>query len=247
MKNFNSEELLSFWKRGKSLDTAIYSLTDTAFQEEYNKQSSKFEDKTRATLETISSGGIPSVSGGFAELGKTLQLKSTIDMARRGLKNNLLNKINSGELSGLGYETPIKSSDIPQIIPLHVWPQNVDKINWDSSSFLENGINFLKIRIIKKSALKKKLDSTKEFSLPRIKVKAKKTGRPSLKAMVIEAYEYLKKEGSIDYSIDLKSHTELIQKTVQALNPEITGTAGMAHEAIRRAISKQFQADKNNL
>lgn len=89
--------------------------------------------------------------------------------------------------------------------------------------------------------------SKKENYLQKIEVKDKKVGRPSIKEKIIAAYEHLKERNIIDYSKTLKSHTEIIQKTVQALDSDITGTAGMEHEAIRRAISERFQADKNNL
>lgn len=114
-------------------------------------------------------------------------------------------------------------------------------------SFLEVLTDYYRWHFINQKDEKSKEHIKKEISPPKIKIENKKTGRPSLKEKIIEAYEFLKKEGSIDYSKTLKSHTEIIQKTVQAQNPEITGTAGMAHEAIRRAISKHFQTDKNNL
>ena len=155
----------------------------------------------------------------------------------------------SDEIVGLGYEAPIKTSDKPQIIPLHIWPRKIKELNWNESSFSKNGITFLNIHLIKKSALREVNNKSEEnkTSLPKAIIEDRKTGRPSLKNKIIAAYNLLKKEGSIDYSKTLKSHTDLIQKTVQALNPDITGTAGMQHEAIRRAVSKRFQTEKNNL
>ena len=44
------------------------------------------------------------------------------------LKLNLLNKIISEKLIGLGYEAPIKSADYPKIIPLHIWPHKINEI-----------------------------------------------------------------------------------------------------------------------
>lgn len=114
-------------------------------------------------------------------------------------------------------------------------------------SFLEILTDYYRWHFINQNDENSKEHIKKEISPPKIKIEDKKTGRPSLKEKIIAAYEFLKKEDSIDYSKTLKSHTEIIQKTVQALNPEITGTAGMAHEAIRRAISTRFQEDKNNL
>lgn len=114
-------------------------------------------------------------------------------------------------------------------------------------SFLEVLTDYYRWHFINQNDENSKEHIKKEISPPKIPIKDKKTGRPSLKEKIIAAYEFLKKEGSIDYSKTLKSHTEIIQKTVQALNPEITDTAGMAHEAIRRAIGENFKTDKTNL
>jgi hypothetical protein len=78
------------------------------------------------------------------------------------------------------------------------------------------------------------------------KAKKPKIGRPSRQKEIIAAYEDLKKSGLIDYSIPLKSHTELIQKNIQKLFPEIKDITGMKHEAIRRYIGSRFQEDRDN-
>jgi len=114
-------------------------------------------------------------------------------------------------------------------------------------SFLEVLTDYYRWHFINQNDENSKDHIKKEISPPKIKIEDKKTGRPSLKEKINAAYEFLKKEGSIDYSKTLKSHTEIIQKTVQALNPEITDTAGMAHEAIRRAVGENFKTDKTNL
>jgi hypothetical protein len=87
-------------------------------------------------------------------------------------------------------------------------------------------------------------NTNKETTIPEIKVEDKKTGRPSLKKKIIAAYIELKKREKIEYSQKLKSHTKLIQETVQALFPEIKSTKGMEYEAIRRAVGDLFHADK---
>lgn len=244
MENFNSEELFNFWKKGKTLNSAIYSFTSYELQKQYDDLEK--EDKSRNPWKDDPTA-IPNISGGLAAVSEAIFHKGKMDDARDKLKWDLLKNILSEKVIGLGYESPVTTESKPKIIPLHIWPQKADKINWNDSSFLENGINFLNIRIIKKSALKKKPDNKKKIFSPKIKIENKKMGRPSLKNQIIEAYEYLKKEGAIDYSKTLKSHTELIQKTVQALYPEITSTAGMAHEAIRRALGSCFQTDRDNL
>ena len=68
-----------------------------------------------------------------------------------------------------------------------------------------------------------------------------------MKSEIIEAYEFLKSEDAIDFTKSIKAHTQLIQEIVRRLYPEITGNKGMQTEAIRRAISDRFHADKKNL
>jgi len=162
---------------------------------------------------------------------------SQVETAKNNMQNNLYDKIISGKLIAIGYKAPIKS-DFPILIPPHMWPPENTDI--DKSSISANGIDFVRVRIIKKSAFK---NSNKE-NHKKIKIEDKPIGRPSIQNEIINAYEYLKKEGNIDYSKALKSHTALIQKTVQNASPEIKGTKGMAHEAIRRAVSKRFHDDK---
>jgi hypothetical protein len=244
LENLNSKELLNLWKKGKTLYASIYVFTASNLQKKYNDLEQ--EDKSRNPWKDDPSA-IPNISGGLAAVSETIFHKGKMNDARDELKWNLLENILSEKVIGLGYEAPVTTVSKPKIIPLHLWPRKIKELNWDNSSILKHGINFSDIRLVKKSAFKKKPDNKKPISLPKIRIEDKKTGRPSLKEKVIEAYKFLKKEDSIDYSKTLKSHTEIIQKTVQALNPEITGTAGMAHEAIRRAISERFKVDKANL
>lgn len=243
MENLNPKDLLNLWKKGKTLYSGMYAFTAYELQKKCTDLELKLNNKSRNPWENNTSEK-PNIATGLSAVSETIFLQGKIDSARDELKWDLLENILSEKVIGLGYEAPVTTESKPKIIPLHIWPRTIKEINWDNSSILKHGITFSDIRLIKKSAFKKKTDNKKSISAPKTPIKDKKTGRPSLKEKIIEAYEFLKKEGSIDYSKTLKSHTEIIQKTVQTLNPEITDTAGMAHEAIRRAISKQFQADK---
>jgi hypothetical protein len=146
----------------------------------------------------------------------------------------LCEKIISEHLIAIGHP---KSSNFLARVPIYLFePENMDL---DKSCISGSGIDYSAIRIIENITLNNKK------SLPsNISVENKNIGRPSLKEKIIAAYKYLKKHGRIDYSKFLKSHTEIIQKTVMQLYPEIVSTDGMEHEAIRRAIGEQFKADR---
>lgn len=242
MENIPPQELENFWKKGKTLYASLYQFTAPEILQEYNDLELKLKNHTHNRGD-IKNSILPTLSAGLADLSNLVFLQSQIETIRDKLKWDLLNIILSEKLIGIGYETPVKSSDKPQIIPLHIWPQKIKEINWDDSSILKNGVQFLNIRIIKKLPAKK---STTDKGIILPKAEKKKVGRPSRKKEIIAAYEDLKKAGLIDYSIPLKSHTELIQKNIQKLFPEIKEIKGMKHEVIRRYIGDRFQEDRNN-
>lgn len=241
MEQFSPQELLEFWKKGKSLYSALFIWTDSLIRKEYESLFSKRQNENKRIFKD--GDVLPSLALTLLDANNAMQLNSQIEQAVEKLKYDLLNKAISEKLFLFGYEAPVKSSDTPQIIPLHVIPQKISEINWQESSFQKNGIQFLNIRVINKlpqnKLIKKKSVTPPKLNIPRI-------GRPSRQKEIIKAYEDLKADGYINYLAPLKSHTELIQKTVQKLFPEITDTKGMAYEAIRRYIGVAFQKDKNS-
>lgn len=241
VEQFSPQELLEFWKKGKPLHSALFVWTDSFIREEHKNLTGRRKTENRPTFNDAEA--FASVGRSLLDMSNLIQLNSQIEQAVEKLKYDLLSKTISERLFLLGYEAPVKSSDMPQIIPLHVIPQKIGEINWEESSFQKNGIQFLNIRAINKlprnKLVKKKIVAPPKLNTPKI-------GRPSRQKEIIKAYDDLKADGYIDYSAPLKSHTELIQKTVQKLFPEITDTKGMAHEAIRRCIGNTFQKDKNS-
>lgn len=231
----DNQLLLNVWRKGKPLNEAIWKFCDKNYIEQYNQIGIKEPNYNEKTA-------LESLAIGLQQLS-SYSTQSTI--AKEKLYKDLYEKIINGGLIAIGFKSPIKS-EFPILIPLHMWsPETID-IN--KSAISANNIGFVRVRIIKESAfeqIKNKQVLKKEFSLPEIK--DQKTGRPSLKKEIIAAYVYLKETNQIDYLKPLKAHTELIQQTVQKLNPEIKDTRGMKHEAIRRIISHLFKADKENL
>jgi len=229
------ELLLEIWKKGKTLNQSIYQFTDAEILSEHENIELKFKEFNSKNLQEL----LSDIAQGVTQLN---QFSTKVKDSFEKIKRNLLNIIISEKLIGLGYEAPVKSSDYPKIIPLHIWPLKINEINWDDSSISRNGIEFLNIRIIKKSALNNKI-SKKEKTLPKTKIVDKKPGRPTIKNKIIAAYTLLKKEEKIDYLKNFKSHTESIQKTVRQLNPELKDNKGLGVEVIRRAVKPMFDDD----
>ena len=250
MEKINPEDLLKLWKKGKTLDASLFEYTDDSLRKKLDNSYIEFQNLTNAISEEYPHG-VQSMADGLKGAQKIITKHQDFRSANNELKWNLLNNVLSEKLIGLGFESPIKTSSTPQVIPIYIWPQKIFDINWSESSFLNNGVEFLNIRLIEIAELKNKKNIDNQINklkkLPDIKIKDKKVGRPSKKEKIIEAYEYLKKNNKLKYSKTLKSHTELIQQTVHKLNPKVTGTKGMQHEAIRRTLSERFQADKDNL
>lgn len=237
MENIPSQNLLDIWKKGKTLEEAVWEFCDQKYIAEYQHinmretkqpENPKFEDFLR----------------GFQEIAS---FSTKTQIARDKLYADLYKKIKSGDLLALGYEPPIKSSDFPAFIPLHMWPP--EEINRAKSSISGNELNYLSVRIVKKSVLKNKIkpkeEIIKKIKPPEIKPVDKKTGRPSLKNQIIGAYEFLQKEKAIDYSKTLSAHTELIQETVRKLFYKEENIAGISYKTISKYLGKRFKADKS--
>ena len=249
MENFTPQELLALWKKGKTLFDSLFEFTSPEFIKEYNDRR-LFIDKNNERMKEYQPSATETKSEGVLnQLGTTLHLHVALDLSFKELKSDLLNKIISEKIIGLGYEAPIKASDTPQILPIHIWPQSIYEINWNDSSISKNGNDFQNIRIVKKSAIRKTINKPikeKKPSPPNKIIEDKKVGRPSLKDEITEAYEYLKEHKIIDFSKKLISQTGLIQDTVRLLHTDIEDNKGMQYEVIRRTIGKQYEIDKKS-
>ena len=237
MDNYTPQELLNFWKKGKTLSEAAWSFTDYDIWNATQNISLERGNENQKPPENW-----VDLLGNFAKVNYELnQYRERKQTAKNELWHNLFKKIKRGSLIAIGYKLPMELDDFPKIIPPQFWPP--DNTDTDKSSIFAHGFNFVRVQIVRKSALSK-IPKFKPIKLPDITVADKKVGRPSLKQEIIVAYEYLQKHGGIKSKF-LKSHTEIIQKTVQQLFPEIKTIAGMDHEAIRRAVGDRFKRDKN--
>lgn len=248
MKDIDPPQLLNLWKKGKTLYASLFEYTDESQLNNYNKSQLDFGNETNSNSENQSENG-PSAAYGlevFQKLATNLQESQS---ASYKLKSNLLNKILSEKLIGLGFEPPIKTTSTPQIIPIHIWPQKITDFDWNKSSFSLNGIEFLKIRLIKKTEFKKAIkivNKKEEIKPPKLEVNDKLVGRPSRKKDIKDAYIFLRDKGKIYYSKAFKSHNEIIRETVRLLNPELENDKGLGNEAIRRTVKPLFDLEKEN-
>lgn len=236
---YSPEKLLSLWKKGISLDEAVWQYTDNKIREKYENITveTEWDDQSFPQDGADREAAAARILG---KLRKSVFQSINKEAGKKEMWDNLFDKLSDDQLIGLGHATPVKSNH-PTLIPLHMWPP--EKTNAVKSSVSAHGIEYVRVRIIRKSAANKIIEQ-KKSSPPNITVKDKKVGRPSLKSKIISAYDHLWSKGRIDLNCTLKSHSELIQQTVMQLFPEITNVTGLGHEAIRRAAGERFKADR---
>jgi hypothetical protein len=227
LEKLDLKEIWDLWQQGKSINDAIGSFLDC----ESIKREVKKHLRDHETITKITDTGL------LREREKQRQNAFVFSEYENEIFQNLYAKIKSRQLLAIGYIEPIGGSDFPDLIPQKFWPPQ--EISLEESSVTFNKARFSNVRIVK--------NPITANDLKIYEINDKKVGRPSIQDKIIKAYEDCRERGEIDYSKTLKSHTEIIQKGVQRLHPEISGIKGMQHEVIRLAIGDQFNKDKANL
>lgn len=225
--NYSPEQLLEFWKKGKSLNAALWEFCDQKYKNEFPKAYIANTENKK-----------PSWAEFFNEAGKSGQYLLQMQNALNNLKKNLCEKLNNEDLIAVGY---LESSNSPSPIPLYLCIS--DNIDLNKSSIAGNGFKYSGVKIYSLLNPAKKIPQKRQILPPDIPVGENKVGRQTLKTKIIAAYEFLKEHGRIDFTAPLKEHTKLIQKTVQDMYG-ITDIKGMKHEAIRRAVGERFKHDR---
>ncbi len=243
MDNINSNELMDFWKKGKTLNQALSVFTDLKIRNEYIN----FINSENSNLEQLPSDTNLSeiLLKGFETLNKISTRSNNRNKLINKLKANLLTHILSESIIGVGYETPIKTTDTPQFISLHVWPQNIEMLDWDDSSFSDNGINFIKIKLFKNPLLKNVPNKTIN-QISNIKIESKRVGRPDSGKDLLAAYILLKQNNKLNYNETLKAHTDRIQEAIKIIRKS-NDISGTNYKTICKYLGKQFREDKQSI
>ena len=224
--NYSPEQLLKFWEKGQPLNEALIRFASSEikyFPQQYNS------DQLTPT--------------NFIAMLKNITDATEYEMK---LKTNLFNKIKNGDLIAVGYEPPMKSSDYPIIIPLHVWDNA--EINRKKSSIAGNGLNFLSVRIIKKSISEKinKKSNTPKIKLPAPNIVEKLVGRPSQKKDLINTFEWMIKNNRIDKSKSLKAHESELNLALERVNPNSKYIGHLNYKTINRHLGARFNQYKKS-
>lgn len=240
MRLHDEELRLALWKKGLNLSAASYRFAHSDLRAELNQLRSVKVEKS--PIKPLREGE----SWPEALLAVTEHLKPYADKlaaeldASRRLQDYLLRLIGGGHVLALGYALPRRPEDYPAWIPLDVWP---GKIGWPESSVKGNGLEFVAVRVVTNRTAQGLLSSCDQGLLPAVK----KTGRPSLKARIIEAYDALKGAGQIDFKSPMGHAFPQLRAWLSERYPDNAGQfANMADETIRKHVSNLFKEDRNS-
>lgn len=209
MENLPPQELMKLWREGRTLYKACFDFGDAEFIDALPKwkESRPLKNTVSKDVIGILADGIQRIAQAHSEVEKFRQASQ---LARDRLINNLFQKITSGELLAVGYESPIKS-DFPVYVPIYMWPP--ESIDVEKSIISAHGKTFIKVKIVKLET-----QTTPKNTLPDVKVQSEKVGRPSVGDQIISAFRELEKAGRINYSKSFQAHHQLLMETVLAIH-----------------------------
>ncbi|WP_425410757.1 hypothetical protein [Hyphococcus sp.] len=152
-------------------------------------------------------------------------------------------QLENGKLIGIGYLSPRQINHAPQLIPADIW--QLGKINFEKSEIENESLKFEGVRIIKPSKNKKISGNKQSPKVAELRNPSPNpVGRPSSREKIFAVYEELKSNGKIDFSKPM-THA---YPAIRAHLVEKYGTEkGFKNEAIRIAITKDFQAEAERL
>tara|TARA_E500000305_G_scaffold109307_1_gene113935 strand:+ start:2098 stop:2760 length:663 start_codon:yes stop_codon:yes gene_type:complete len=166
-------------------------------------------------------------AGDAASVAAQKQISETSEL-RRELEDEVLSRLRSGELIGIGYDVPRRSDDEPKQVPRDAW--TLSSMKWDRDEVKGNGLHLSAVRIV--------------LIEP---VKNKKVGRPGTETLIAQAFDELHSEGKIDVSKTIRAHFEVIRERVWLNNPSLNrDQTGLGDKALSKHLSPLFQDAKSN-
>lgn len=237
---YSPEQLLEFWKKGKSLDEATWYYTDYKIWENWRKYENTDLNKDRDNQTPPKN--LAEILGDFAKKNaEREQYLRQKENAIDELWDNLFQKIFRGSLIAIGYEAPVKLEDKPKVILPHFWPP--DNTDTYKSSISVHGYNFFKVQIIKKSALLK-LSKNKLPKKPTITDNAR--GRPSQEADLLATFDWMVKNGWISTSKNLVSHMTAFNDALKIVNPNSPYINRLNYKTVNRHLGDKFNVLKQS-
>lgn len=240
MRLDNKDLRLELWKKGLDLGRAAYRFAHPSLRAGYDElRSTKVE---ASELSPLPDGAhwLVALDAVFKHLKPYADISAARADAKRQLQDYLLRLIGGGHVLVLGYALPRQPEDYPVLIPIDVWR---GKIGWAESLVKGNGLEFVAVRVVVSRTAQGLLEANEQRQLPA----PKKTGRPSLKADIMEAYEALRDTREIDFGNPMSRLFPQVRTWLSEKYPDNAGQfRKMASETIRRQVSDLFKRDRES-
>lgn len=240
------------WNTGVYLSRAYHSFAPENLQKEWEEVSKRSALKeAHAKLEELQNTQI-----GFAEamnsvLGKVTEVTRPKEDLLKRMRDLVVNRLWQGDLVAFGYEKPRRMSSEVHRLPARLWNGHID---WHTSSLVSQGLELVEIRVLtqervsKTSSLFEFLDSygtEAQSSTDTPHVEAGRTGRPTIKGYLEDAFAALDAAGLIDVQKPAKAHYPLVRHWLQENKPEAGATKDKpSDEGIRAHFSPLFNSLK---
>lgn len=244
-------DIRSLWNSGCSLEEALARFGDDAEWQRHDELADAlktpehfFETGMKRLAEA--SGESPPINPGppgeqlpIVQMAYMLAAGANMLWGRNGVERSVAQKLQDGELLGIGYELPRRTGDVPTLIPSDVWG---GKIDWKVSAASGNGLEFVSVRVI----LAKQEEAMRRETMALLPAPEEKiVGRPPVKRFVLEAYEALKASGAVDFGKPKRFLYAQIRTWLGARYPDRQGQLeGLSDETVRIVVSGLFDEDK---
>lgn len=204
----------AIWERAIPLHRAFWHFAPAAEKAQY--ESLAAATSTPAIVQRWETGqvSIAEALGPFSERGK---------LANR-LRALCLRYIQDGHLRAFGFDEPRRSYDLPREIPSELW---AFPIPWDKDKLVGNGLEMVAVRLIPSKWIIQ-LEGLSEEP-------ARRAGRPSREAQIIDAWTALSTSGELDFGAPKTNAYRLIRQTVLDLYPD-QGATGLGDDALRKIL-----------
>jgi predicted metal-dependent hydrolase len=215
-----------------------YAHPDLKSQWQALKQQSPLEALTKGAEAAAKTEGdfLEKVSKAITEPSRIYGERAELE---KRLKTNILIYIKSSQLHGFGFETPRKLASIPVPIPQGAWAGRLD---WTTGTLHFRGLDFVNIRLAT-NRYREEISGLAELKAP----PQKKSGRPTIKSLVNNAFADLQERGLIDVCASALSHYPLVRQWIQNQDHDRNFNAkNLSDEGIRAHFSPLFKELKES-
>lgn len=240
MRLDNKDLRLELWQKGLELGRAAYRFAHPSLRAGYDELRSTKVEATELPSLPDDAHWLVVLDAVFKNLKPFADISAARADANQQLQNYLLRLIGGGHVLTFGYALPRRPEDYPVLLPKDVWS---GKIGWSESLVKGNGLEFVAVRVVVSRTAQDLLEANEQRQLPA----PKKTGRPSLKADIIEAYQALRDAGRIDFKNPMRHLFPQIRVWLSEEYPDNAGQfRNMAGETIRKQVSDLFKRDRES-